>query len=654
MIFTRKIDLYIIKFQSKKFKWIFSFIIFHILSIMNSFGQLHIQDEVSKIIEEDYYMFPIRPGLNNFLAGTMGELRQSHFHAGLDIKTGGVEGLPVYASADGYISRINVSSFGYGNALYIKHPNGNTSVYAHLQKFANDIHHYVKSEQYSKESFDVELNPDPQQFQIKKGQIIALSGNSGSSGGPHLHFEIRDEFQKPLNPLKYKFAEIKDNIPPTAVSIAIKTMDVNARVNNQFGYFIFNLSREGNKYTIKEPVHVQGKVGIEILAYDQMNDSNNQNGVPCIDLYLNDKKIFTQNIETFAFYEGRNILVHSNYQEMVRTGKRYNKLYVDHGNELSFYQSINRGIINITDNADHKVKINLFDPFNNISNVQFTLTGKTASNIKKEEPAQKNGYEISNNTLQIYNSALPEQTKLVKLFSNRMAMELSPSYSVKNTDVYLWDLRFGLPDSLDLCGEMIRFNLKSLIPVKTELNYFHPAVNILFKQRSLFDTLYLKVNHTFTENQEFFKVNEDNIPLREYVNLTLRPIIDYPDKKGTSVYSINKKGNPVFIGGIWKDNDIEFRTRNFGEFTLLSDSIPPTIKVIKASNTECRFQIKDDLSGLKSFRATIGGQWLLMNYDHKKNLIWSEKSDNTIPFKGDFELVVVDNAGNETIFTTKF
>nr|MDQ3395075.1 M23 family peptidase [Bacteroidota bacterium] len=143
-------------------------------------------------------------------------------------------------------------------------------------------------------------------------------------------------------------------------------------------------------------------------------------------------------------------------------------------------------------------------------------------------------------------------------------------------------------------------------------------------------------------------------PLREYLSLTLNPKLKYLDKKRTSVYSINKKGNPVYVGGVWKDELIDFRTRNFGDFTLLTDTIPPQIKVIKASNIECRFQIKDDLSGLKSFRATIGGQWILMNYDHKRNLIWSEKSDNTIPFKGDFELVVTDNAGNENIFKTKF
>ncbi|CAN5551576.1 M23 family metallopeptidase [soil metagenome] len=604
----------------------------------------------------NYYMFPIRPGLDNFLAGTLGELRSGHFHGGIDIKTGGVEGLPVYAAADGYISRVNVSSFGYGNALYIKHPNKTTTVYAHLQKFDNEIHHFVKHEQYSRERFDVELHPDSIMFPVKKGQIIALSGNSGSSGGPHLHFEIRDALQKPLNPLKFQFAEIKDNIPPIVENIAIKTMEKDARVNDQFGYFVFPVIKEGNNYIIKEPITISGKVGIEILAFDRLNGSNNKNGVPCIDLYLDNEKIYGQEINTFSFFEGRNILVHSNYQMMQSTGKRYHKLYIDHGNELTFYKNINRGIIQIDDTLNHPVRINLSDPYNNVSSVKLNLKGKSASrNFKaRENPAKNSGYTLTDHTLQIFNTVPINQSQLVKIFSNRRAYELKPDYSVNNTDIFLWDLRLGLPDSIDLCGEMIRTNFNIMVPSNTAFHYFHNSANILFPSRSLFDTLYLKMKYNFQEDQEIFEINEDIIPIREYITITLRPGNDYNDQKRTAAYSLNKNGDPSYAGGNWNDDGITFKIRNFGRFTLLTDTIPPSIKVIKASNTECRFQLKDDLSGLKNFKATIDGKWVLMNYDHKRNLIWSEKSDNTMPFKGDFELVVTDNAGNESKFTTKF
>ena len=137
---------------------------------------------------DNYYLFPIKPGKKNFLSGTMGELRSNHFHSGIDIKTDGVEGLPVYAAADGHIARIKIAHGGYGNALYMLHPNGTTTVYAHLREFKGKLGEYIRNAQYKKESFTIELFPSKGQFSYKKGDILAYSGNSGSSSGAHLHF----------------------------------------------------------------------------------------------------------------------------------------------------------------------------------------------------------------------------------------------------------------------------------------------------------------------------------------------------------------------------------------------------------------------------------------------------------------------------------
>src|SRR5210317_1932940 len=199
--------------------------------------------------DDENYFFPVRPNENNYLSATMGEIRGTHFHAGMDIKTSGRSGLPVYATRDGHISRIKVSSGGYGHALYILHPNGETSVYGHLLRFNEDIGNYVREQQYQKESFQVDLFPDKSAFQIKKGDIIGLSGNTGSSQGPHLHFEIRDENQRPQNPLKKNFNEIKDNIPPVVYEFALKTMDINSRINDEFGRMEYNVKKNGNEYS---------------------------------------------------------------------------------------------------------------------------------------------------------------------------------------------------------------------------------------------------------------------------------------------------------------------------------------------------------------------------------------------------------------------
>ena len=170
--------------------------------------------------QENPYMFPIKPGQQNYLSGTMGELRGAHFHGGIDIKTGGATGLKIYAAADGYISRIKVDGGGYGNALYIAHPQlGTTTVYGHLKKFNKEISEFVLNEQYKRKRFAIDLYPENDQFQVKKGDIMAFSGNSGGSAGPHLHFEIRDQYQRPTNPLNNQIAEIRDNISPTVQKI---------------------------------------------------------------------------------------------------------------------------------------------------------------------------------------------------------------------------------------------------------------------------------------------------------------------------------------------------------------------------------------------------------------------------------------------------
>ncbi|NJM94750.1 MAG: M23 family metallopeptidase, partial [Cytophagales bacterium] len=157
---------------------------------------------------KDYYQFPLSPGEQAFLSGTMGELRSTHFHAGIDIKTKGIEGLKVYAAADGYISRIKITTGGYGHAIYLRHTNGTTSVYAHLRDFREDIQRKVLSTQYEEKSYEVDFYPLEADFPVKRGDLIGWSGNTGSSHGPHLHFEIRDLNQQVLNPLKFHFPNV--------------------------------------------------------------------------------------------------------------------------------------------------------------------------------------------------------------------------------------------------------------------------------------------------------------------------------------------------------------------------------------------------------------------------------------------------------------
>ena len=184
-----------------------------------------------------YYIFPVQPGQPNSLSGTMGELRTGHFHGGLDVRTGGATGLPIHAAAEGWVSRVKVSTSGYGNVIYLSHPNGTTSVYAHLEGFEDKLAKWVREQQYKEKTFEIELFPEQNQIRYNQRDVIGYGGNSGSSGGPHLHFEIRDANQNALNPLEFGFNEIKDNIPPYLYKLALEPKTMNSRVGHEWGRF---------------------------------------------------------------------------------------------------------------------------------------------------------------------------------------------------------------------------------------------------------------------------------------------------------------------------------------------------------------------------------------------------------------------------------
>ncbi|XOV94227.1 MAG: M23 family metallopeptidase [Bacteroidota bacterium] len=597
--------------------------------------------------DDDYYLFPINPGEQNFLAGTMGELRASHFHAGLDIKTGGQIGLPVHAAASGYVYRIKIATGGYGNALYLNHPNGTTTVYGHLDEYSDVLKEYIVNEQYKQKQFEVDLFPGDGAFRFEKGEIIGYSGNSGSSSGPHLHFEIRNRNQRILDPLKFDFPEIKDNMPPFLKGIAFVSLDESARVNEAFGRYTFDVIKADGVFKPRAPISLEGNIGIEIYAYDLMDGVWSRNGIAETVLVLDDDTVFREFKANLSFGNQKNILVHYNYPYYVKTGQKYNRLYVEDGNTNDIYTIPARGIV--FDNEPHELTIIMRDSYDNM--VKFETSINNRKIVYRPKPDFKE-FEIYRNYLHFEAPYISTPSQIYVYFG-KASREIVPYRIEKSKAYYLWDLRNGLPDSIDYCGNIRKTGIKAMIPSAAEQSFYSNDVDLLFRKTTLFDTLYLQFEKSYdsTNGFEEWKFNHRADPLKAAVRVTLKSDKDYPF--GSQAYTLNN-GRLGFVGGSWDGEKIEFYTQDLVNFTIANDTISPTIKPVIINSDELYFKISDDLSGIKTYNATLDGEFVLMKYEPKKSLIWSEKKDKTIPFNGEFVLDVEDNAGNKETYTYTF
>lgn len=606
-------------------------------------------------LPKGYFMFPIKPGQANFLTGNMGELRSNHFHGGLDIRTDGREGLPVYASAGGYVSRIKITTGGYGNALYITHPNGYMTVYGHLKTYNKVLGDYLRQQQYAGKSFEIDLVPAKGQFPVKKGEIVAYSGNTGGSGGPHLHFEIRDTLDNLLNPLYFGFNEIKDNTPPTVTKLAIRTLDIQARVNEEFGRSEFTPQKGSNTaFTIAKPIPVWGQIGLELLAFDMSDGTHNKNGVTCMEVKMDSKEIYSHQLELIPLEINRHINVHIDYELAQHSNNRFQRCYVADGNRLSIYKTdAQKGRIVIKDNKSHQVTISLWDAHQNVSRFSFTLKGTSpnpeAVTFKPVSMQTGVQYGLFENTLKISVKNPRPDEQIATLYANRAAYTIAPAYLKNNEAIYLWDMRKALPDSIRMQYATKAFSFKKLIPAFKDDTYQRDSLHVFFPAKSIYDTLYLETGR----KGELFMVGNYTVPLQESIDIRLTPAkpVAETNKAQTAVYYV-KGRSLTYRGGTWVNNQLSFKTRELGSFTVATDSIPPVVKLHSKTPGKVSCKISDNLSGIYSFNASLNGKWLLMQYDYKLNLLWSDALEANLPLKGKFVLEVVDNAGNNTVFET--
>ena len=326
---------------------------------------------------QDYFSSPLEIPI--VLSGTFAELRATHFHSGLDIKTQGREGLKVKSVADGFISRIKISYFGYGKALYITHPNGYTSVYAHLQSFSPEIETFIKKKQYEAESYEIEFFPKAEDLPVVKDDIIAYSGNTGGSGGPHLHFEIRDNAERPINPMLFGM-DVKDTTAPLIKSVYAYPLNEKSFINKANTKQKLRLIPLENGDYITEKIDAIGTIGFGVETIDRQDLAANSNGVYNIQTFINGNRNFELDFKRFSFNETKHINGLIDYEHYTTKRQRIQKLF-NKNIPLSIIKPyVNDGLITVEDstNSDYK---------NNESWVTVSIKGTkdVVSEIEKEE-----------------------------------------------------------------------------------------------------------------------------------------------------------------------------------------------------------------------------------------------------------------------------
>lgn len=390
---------------------------------------------------QDYFSAPI--DINLILSGSFAELRTNHFHSGLDIKTQGKEGFQTYASAAGYVSRIKISRYGYGKALYIKHPNGYTTVYAHLKKFSAAIEAYVKKRQYQKETFEIELFPKAGTLKVLDKQLIAYTGNTGGSGGPHLHFEIRDPQERPINPLMFGF-DVKDTTPPVIYGLFGYPLSENSHVGGDTKRVEIRIIKQKDGTYKSEPIIAYGEIGFGIISTDRQDLASNKNGVNNIQTSFNGQKSLEVNLNRFSFDETKHLNRYIDYEFLYNNKKRIQKLFIEKNNPLSVMNAFtNGGALKIENDTYSIYKVFVSDFKGNQSELNIPIRGvyqKLSDPINrnaklqhvsatKETVLQKDNvsiqilkntfyedvdllFEVSNDTLKLHTALIPLQKSI--------------------------------------------------------------------------------------------------------------------------------------------------------------------------------------------------------------------------------------------------
>jgi hypothetical protein len=552
------------------------------------------------VFRQDYFAPPIN--IPMYLSGNFGELRSDHFHSGIDIKTQGVSGHRIIASAEGYLSRIKVEAAGYGNTLYITHPAGYTTVYAHLDRFRQDIADYVQEVQYKQEKHALNIYPEKEKWKVEKGEFIAFSGSSGYSFGPHLHFEIRNVAnQAPMNVLLFGF-DIADDVAPRVLSVYLYPMDEASHVNGDGRKQRFQVELDGAGYRLKDKQEIMahGRVGFGLEAFDYLNGAGNRCGIYRIMMLVDGELKYQWEMDQFTFSESRYINSYIDYEEKQLNNRLVQKTYLEPNNQLGLYRFVEeKGICDFSADREYRIRFILEDAHANGTELTLTVLGGQPDSI----------------------ASLPPVESFVREFSWDLSNEFS------NDEVVLKIPKGSLYDDLDFTYQTSKAIDGSWSPVY----HIHHA-------------------HTPMHLPGELAIQADSLP-------------EELKDKAYLGYLNGENGHTQAAGGEWKDGMVRARIRSFGRYTVLVDTLAPEVKPLNlggsrdmSAKPSIRFRVRDQQSGIKSYEGYIDNHWVLFEYDLKNDLAFYRFDPKRLE-RGknhELELYIIDNKDNIAYYYTDF
>ncbi|MEG1645594.1 MAG: M23 family metallopeptidase [Alistipes sp.] len=549
----------------------------------------------AQALDTTQYVYPLK-NVARLYSSNFGEMRSNHFHSGIDIKTDAVSGKRVVAVADGYISRIFLSPYGFGRALYITHPNGKSSVYGHLSSFRQDIEAFVRAERYRTGSDRVNLFCSPTQYPVRQGDEIALSGNAGQSFGPHLHFELRDtRTQRTLNTMAAGIITPNDNIPPQIVRLYYVEVDTVCGVpihSTPRPYVVTKVNQNTYKLHTTTPVPV-GRQGYFLLeATDRKNGVANTFGIYHITESIDGEVVYDYRMDGFLFSQTRYCNAVAYYPIQRTSRNEIFRLTQLAGNSPALYTVMkNRALLITTPDQQNTIRLEVQDDRGNYAQLTFTTKG-------------------SANTFQ----AQADTTAPI-VNRSRDFVHTEDNLTVHIPKGSLYESIFYSQSHRDLPP-----------PKDTTFRVLSPAYTVL--------------NH--------------NIPLHTAITISIQVDVPAELQAHTTLAMRSQRGRISYLGGKYDGQAVSVKTRTFGEYLVVADTLAPTITPlfkVESDFTEkesARFRLSDNFSGLASYVATIDGRQALIDYNCMQGVASILLDDSICPRGRQHTIVfkITDNCGN--------